>query len=172
MSVIIVSACAKDETGDMTGPQLVVPEESPPAAAPVWYPTPKKLLVAPGAGIPAPAASGSQPSPVAPTGQQPVISPQYRWPSDEAPAEEYSPWQMDQSTAQSAAGASQPGARRPWGAVEEVRRPAAPQTSGQVWQFPSGQPAWEPGYPPQQAQPGYPDGTVVPVPPGYPVYVW
>ena len=181
MSVLIISACAKDETGDMTDKQVTVPEESAPVAPPpVWYPTPKRLSGPAGTGVAPPVPPPGQIAPQAPAAgaappqPAPEQPPRWEWPSDDTDEAKYDPWQSGQAPTQPADQTQGAGVRRPWGAVEETRRPAAPLPPQNVWQYPApGQPAWGTGYPPpQQAQPQQAPGTYAPYPQGYPVYVW
>ena len=168
LSVILLGACAKDDTADMDGEPVGVPQESVPETVPEWYPTPKRTgppafrvvppeerrdaqRVDPQTGRQAPAA-GRRPY----DGRFDLDNVQ--WPSDQK-TEEYSPWTTEQSPDQ------RPGGppvweqyRRPWGTVEEG--------TGRS------QPAWGTGYGQVPAQPAYPPGDYGQYPQVYPGYVW
>ena len=113
LSVILLSACAKDDTADTDGADVRLPQETAPVAAPEWYPTPKRsgppaFRVVPPAerrdfqrqdpqlGRQAPAAG---PSPY----EDRFDLDNVQWPSDED-AEQYSPWTTEQTPTQPAGG--------------------------------------------------------------------
>lgn len=181
ISVIIVSACAKDDTANLNGKEDSLPEASPPVAAPVWYPTPKRPT---GRSTPPPATTTISPSdqyqqdtPAAPAaGRAAPGVPTYgsqdvQWPSDQEPGK-YIPWTSGQTPAPGTAEPARQGSRRPWGQIEEPAGSSKPPQPQPVWQYPGSQPAWGPGYELQSGPPGYLPGTIEPIPPGFPGYVW
>ncbi len=132
VSVIIITACAKDDAANMNGKQDSLPEKSPPVSAPEWYPTPKRSS--------GPAGYSAAPSATPPgsqfiqdrqtTRQAPAAgvsagmtdkTQQYQWPSDQKSAK-YSPWNTGQAPAQTPGGPATTGSRRPWGGVQGVQR--------------------------------------------------
>ena len=128
VSVMIITACAKDDAANMNGKQDSLPQKSPPVAAPEWYPTPKRSS--------GPAGYSAAPSATPPgsqfiqdrqtTRQAPAAgvsagmtdkTQQYQWPSDQKSAK-YSPWNTGQAPAQTPGGPATTGSRRPWGNVD------------------------------------------------------
>lgn len=181
VSVMIITACAKDDAANMNGKQDSLPQKSPPVAAPEWYPTPKRSS--------GPAGYSAAPSATPPgsqfiqdrqtTRQAPAAgvsagmtdkTQQYQWPSDQKSAK-YSPWNTGQAPAQTPGGPATTGSRRPWGNVDRpvgATQPQQPQQPQNVWQFPGGQPAWGTGDATQPMQPG----VFGQYPQGFPGYVW
>lgn len=178
VSVMIITACAKDDAANMNGKQDSLPQKSPPVAAPEWYPTPKRSS--------GPAGYSAAPSATPPgsqfiqdrqtTRQAPAAgvsagmtdkTQQYQWPSDQKSAK-YSPWNTGQAPAQTPGGPATTGSRRPWGNVDRPVGATQPQQPQNVWQFPGGQPAWGTGDATQPMQPG----VFGQYPQGFPGYVW
>lgn len=176
LSVIILSACAKDETANMNGDPVGLPQETTPAAAPEWYPTPKRT------GPPAfqvmPPADRRDPQQVRPAPGN--ASTPYdgrfdleniQWPSDQD-EKEYSPWTTEQTPAQRAGVPPSWAQPRPWGAIEQgPYRPQPPQPQ-QNWGVQGGQSDWGAGYGLEAVQPAYPPGGYGQNPQAYPGYVW
>jgi hypothetical protein len=179
VSVMIVTACAKDDAANMDGKQNSLPQKSPPVAAPEWYPTPKRSSGPAGYAVTSPATpTGSQftqdrqttrqaPASGVAAGGTTAQTPEYQWPSDQE-SEKYSPWAAGQAPAPTAGEPARIGSRRPWGNVDGIAGTKQPQQPPQVWQYPGGQPAWGTGNTPPPTQPW----TYGPTQPGFPGYVW
>lgn len=182
VSVMIITACAKDDAANRDGKQDSLPKKSPPVTAPEWYPTPKRSGGPAGFAVKPPATpAGSQFFPDHQTTRQAPVTgaaadgttattQQYQWPSDQEPGK-YSPWAAGQTPAPAAGEPAGYGSRRPWGNVDGVAGTKQPQQPQQVWQYP-GQPAWGTGYATPPVQPWQQPGTVAPPPQGFPGYVW
>lgn len=182
ISVIILSACTKDETADMDGEHMDMPEESPPAAVPEWYPTPKRtgppgFRVMPPADRQDPQRQDPQQVRPAPGAGSPTYDEgrfdleNIQWPSDQQ-AKEYAPWTTEQTPTQPEGGPPSWTQRRPWGAIEQGPYGAQPPQPQQNWRFQGGQPAWGTGYGLEPVQPGYPPGNYGQNPQAYPGPVW
>ena len=167
VSVIILSACAKDDTADMDGEQVGVPHETPPVAAPEWYPTPKRTgppayrVLPPADRRDTQEQDTWQGREVPAAGRTPYDDGRFdldnvQWPSDEQ-EQKYSPWTSEQTPSPGTDGPPGWVQPRPWGSVEEgTGRPPRPQQS---WQYPG-------------AQPAYPPGVYGQYPQDYPGYIW
>jgi hypothetical protein len=181
LSVIILSACAKDETADMNGEPLDVPQETTPAVAPEWYPTPKRtgppgFRVMPPADRRDPQRQDPQQARPSPGTGSPPNDGRYdleniQWPSDKQ-AKEFSPWTTEQTPTQPQAGPPSWAQRRPWGAIEQGPYGVQPPQPQQDWGVQGGQPDWGMGYGLEAVQPAYPPGTYGQNPQAYPGYVW
>jgi len=170
---MIVSACAKDETADVTAEQDSLPEESPPVAAPEWYPTPKRTgpvgyrVLPPATSAGDPFAQYPQepaPPPAAGTGYE---TKEIQWPSD-LESKEYRPWTTGKTPAPGTPQPAPPGTRRPWGAIDGTVQAPPAQPPQNVWQFQGAQPAWGTGYQLPPGQPYYAPGTYGTYPQAYP----
>ena len=177
LSVIILSACAKDETADMNGEPVDMPQETTPAAAPEWYPTPKRtgppaFRVMPPADRRDPQRQDPQQVRPAPgTGSTPYDGrydlDNIQWPSDQQ-AKQYSPWTTEQTPNQPQGGPPSWSQRRPWGDPNGAQ-PPQPQRN---WRDQGGQPGWGTGYGLEPVQPRNPPGNYGQNPQTYPGYVW
>ena len=176
LSVIILSACAKDETADMSGDPVGLPQETTPAAAPEWYPTPKRTGPPAFQVMPPPDRRDPQSVRPGPDNRSTPYDGRFdleniQWPSDQE-AQEYSPWTTEQTRTQREGVPPSWAQRRPWGAVEQGPYGAQPPQPQQNWGIQGGQSDWGTGYGLETVQPAYPPGGYGQYPQAYPGYVW